>query len=71
MKKTLVALLVALMAMTSVFAAGGSEDTSADGTTTLTWAIWDYATTPYYDALINAYLTTTLSSMHMRRPTRT
>ena len=55
MKRILVALLVALMAVTSVFANGGSESTSADGTTTLTWAVWDYATTPYYDALINAY----------------
>ena len=55
MKRILVALLVALMAVTSVFANGGSESTSADGTTTLTWAVWDYATTPYYDALVNAY----------------
>ena len=55
MKRILVALLVAFMAVTSVFANGGSESTSADGTTTLTWAVWDYATTPYYDALINAY----------------
>ena len=41
MKKALAVLLIALVAMTSVFANGGAEDTSADGTTTLTWAIWD------------------------------
>ncbi len=53
MKKALVALLVALLAVTAVFASGNSE--SSDGTTTLTWAVWDYATTPYYKALIEAY----------------
>ena len=46
--------MIALLAVTSVFANGGSESTSGDGTT-LTWAVWDYATTPYYDALINGY----------------
>ena len=55
MKKALAVFLIALVAVTSVFANGGSESTSGDGTTTLTWAVWDYATTPYYDALINAY----------------
>ncbi len=55
MKKALAVFLIALAAVTSVFANGGSESTSGDGTTTLTWAVWDYATTPYYDALINAY----------------
>ena len=55
MKKAFAVFLIALAAVTSVFANGGSESTSGDGTTTLTWAVWDYATTPYYDALINAY----------------
>ena len=54
MKKALSILLIALLAVSSVFANGGSE-TSDDGSTTLTWAVWDYQTTPYYDALINAY----------------
>ena len=55
MKKALAVFLIALAAVTSVFANGGSESTSGAGTTTLTWAVWDYSTTPYYDALINAY----------------
>ncbi len=54
MKKALAILLIALLAVSSVFANGGSES-SDDGKTTLTWAVWDYQTTPYYDALINAY----------------
>ncbi len=54
MKKALVALLVALIAVSGAFA-GGSSEKSSDGSTTLTWAVWDYATTPYYDALIDAY----------------
>ena len=54
MRKALAVLMIALLAVTSVFANGGSESTSGDGTT-LTWAVWDYATTPYYDALINGY----------------
>lgn len=49
MKKALVALLVALIAVSGAFA-GGSSEKSSDGSTTLTWAVWDYATTPYYDA---------------------
>ncbi len=53
MKKALSVLLIALLSISSAFA-GGSRESSSDGTT-LTWAVWDYATTPYYDALINAY----------------
>ena len=55
MKKTIAVLLTALMAVSFVFANGSSETAASDGTTTLTWAVWDYATTPYYDALIEAY----------------
>lgn len=55
MKKTIAVLLTALMAVGFVFANGSSETAASDGTTTLTWAVWDYATTPYYDALIEAY----------------
>ena len=54
MKKALALLLVALISLSAVFA-GGSSESADDGKTTLTWAIWDYATTPYYDALIDAY----------------
>lgn len=54
MKKAFAVLLVAALAVSAVFA-GGSNESADDGTTTLTWAVWDYATTPYYDALINAY----------------
>ena len=65
MKKTL-AVIMMLLAAICVFtlascggdeeAASGSTSTgSAASSTTLTWAVWDYATTPYYDALINAY----------------
>lgn len=54
MKKAFAVLLVAALAVSAVFA-GGSKESADDGTTTLTWAVWDYATTPYYDALINAY----------------
>ena len=54
MKKALALLLVALISLSAVFA-GGSSESADDGKSTLTWAIWDYATTPYSDALIDAY----------------
>ena len=54
MKKALALLLIALISLSAVFA-GGSSESAADGKTTLTWAVWDYATTSYYDALIDAY----------------
>ena len=54
MRKTLSILLIALIAMTSVFANGSSE-TSADGTTTLTFAVWDYSQNSYLSAVISAF----------------
>ena len=54
MKKALALLLIALISLSAVFA-GGSTESADDGKTTLTWAVWDYATTSYYDALIDAY----------------
>ena len=54
MKKILTIALIALMAMTSVFANGASE-TSADGTTTLTFAVWDFSQNSYLSAIISAF----------------
>lgn len=54
MKKALVIALVALMAMTSVFAAGGKEQ-AAGGVTTIKLANWDTSTMAYIPALVSAF----------------
>ena len=55
MKKTIAVFLIALMAMTSVFAGGSQETTAADGTTTLTFAVWDYTQNVYLAKAIEAF----------------
>lgn len=54
MKKILVLALVLILSLSTVFAQGGSEQ-QADGKTTITWAVWDVQTTPYYQAIKEAY----------------
>lgn len=54
MKKFIALLLVVTLAFTSVFA-GGASESSSDGKTTLTWALWDVTSTAYYQPLIDAY----------------
>ncbi len=51
MKKILSIALIAMVAMVGVFA-NGSAESSADGTTTLTFAVWDYSQNTYFSALI-------------------
>ena len=54
MKKALTVLLIALIAMTSVFANGASES-SEDGVTTLTLAFWDVSQNNYINEVIAAF----------------
>ncbi len=54
MKKTLVVALILILTIASVFAQGGAEK-ATDGKQTLTWAAWDIQTTPYYQAIKEAY----------------
>ena len=51
MKKLAMIALVALCAISFVFANGASES-SSDGSTTLTFAVWDYSQNTYLSALI-------------------
>ena len=55
MKKFIAVSLIALMAMTSVFAGGSSESTTEDGVTTLTFAVWDYTQNVYLAKAIEAF----------------
>lgn len=57
MKKALTIILVLCLAFSSVFAQGTKEAaaTTAEGTTNLKWALWDIASTTYYEPLIKAY----------------
>lgn len=57
MKKALTIVLVLCLVFSSVFAQGTKEEatTAAQGTTTLKWALWDIASTTYYEPLIKAY----------------
>lgn len=55
MKKILVTMLIALVAISSVFAAGGKESTDASGVTTLKLANWDTSTMPYITEVIAAF----------------
>ena len=55
MKKALTVLLIALVAMTSVFAGGSSESSSGDGTTKLTLAFWDVSQNNYINEVIAAF----------------
>ena len=54
MRKAIALLLVAMIAITCVFA-GGSKESANDGTTTLTFAVWDYAQNPYLARTIEAF----------------
>lgn len=53
MKKLISIALVSLLAL-SLFANGTSEK-AEDGTTTLTWAVWDIDSVAYYQPLIDAF----------------
>ena len=55
MRKTIAFLLVAMIALTGVFAGGSGESKADDGTTTLTFAVWDYAQNPYLARVIEAF----------------
>ena len=55
MRKALAILLIALTAVTGLVAGGSSESTNADGTTTLTFAVWDYAQNVYLGKAIEAF----------------
>ncbi len=55
MRKAIAILLVALMAIASVAAGGSKESASSDGTTTLTFAVWDYAQNVYLAKAIEAF----------------
>ncbi len=56
MKKTITILLVLCLVFSSVFAQGTKEAaTTTEGTTNLKWALWDIASTTYYEPLIKAY----------------
>ena len=57
MKKALTIILVLCLVFSSVFAQGTKEATAstAEGTTNLKWALWDIASTTYYEPLIKAY----------------
>ncbi len=57
MKKVLTILLVLSLVFTAVFA-NGTKEAAAEasaGETTLKWALWDIASTTYYEPLIKAY----------------
>ncbi|NCC11957.1 MAG: sugar ABC transporter substrate-binding protein [Spirochaetia bacterium] len=57
MKKVLTIILVLSLVFTAVFA-NGTKEAAADasvGETTLKWALWDIASTTYYEPLIKAY----------------
>ena len=55
MRKAIAFLLIAMIAVTGAFAGGSSESSSSDGTTTLTFAVWDYAQNPYLAAVVDAF----------------
>lgn len=57
MKKALTIILVFCLVFSSVFAQGTKEAaaSTAEGTTNLKWALWDIASTTYYEPLIKAY----------------
>ena len=55
MKKALTILLIALIAMTTVFAGGASESSSEGGVTTLTLAFWDVSQNNYINVVIDAF----------------
>lgn len=55
MKKILIFALVALIAITGVFANGEKETAASDGTTTLKLANWDTSTMPYLTEVINQF----------------
>jgi len=57
MKKALTIILVLCLVFSSVFAQGTKEAaaSTAEGTTNLKWALWDIASTTYYEPLIKAY----------------
>ncbi|MGH0054521.1 MAG: ABC transporter substrate-binding protein, partial [Sphaerochaetaceae bacterium] len=56
MKKVLTILLVLVLLTGSVFANGTKETAQKEsGVTTLKWALWDIASTTYYEPLIEAY----------------
>ena len=55
MKKFIVLSLVALMAISSVFAGGAKEAAANDGVTTLTFAVWDYTQNAYLSKAIAAF----------------
>ncbi|MDD3057659.1 MAG: sugar ABC transporter substrate-binding protein [Sphaerochaeta sp.] len=57
MKKVLTIILVLSLVFTAVFA-NGTKEAAAEasvGETTLKWALWDIASTTYYEPLIKAY----------------
>ena len=55
MRKAIAILLIALTAITGAFAGGSQESTSSDGTTTLTFAVWDYAQNVYLSKAIEEF----------------
>ncbi|MCQ2612536.1 MAG: sugar ABC transporter substrate-binding protein [Treponemataceae bacterium] len=55
MKKFALVLMVLVLAMGMVFAGGKKETKAADNTVTLKWALWDLASTVYYQPLIDAF----------------
>lgn len=55
MKKTLGIVLIVLIAMTSVFAAGSKEAAASGGVTTIKLANWDTTSMPYVPALVSAF----------------
>ena len=55
MKKLIVFSLVALMAISSVFAGGSKEAASDNGVKTLTFAVWDYTQNAYLSKAIAAF----------------
>ena len=55
MKKLFSVLLIALVAMTGVFANGSSETASSDGVTTITFASWDTSQNAYLYDVIAAF----------------
>ena len=55
MRKALAFLLVALIAISGIFAGGSKEGASDDGSVTLTFAVWDYAQNPYLARIVEAF----------------
>ena len=55
MKKLIAVFLIALMAMTTIFAGGSQESAASDGTTKLTFAVWDYTQNVYLAKAIEAF----------------